>query len=412
MRRAWRFLAALGVASTLGGCVSDEAAIVHSVWRPADLAPVTRDVYFVTDRERDVQWGGYGKHWSDSASCGVRRATIPPAGLTREPPANGTLARVPGVPDFSCASAAGPMAAIAQAITEAAARKSCRSLLIYVHGFNTLFDGAALRAGQLAIDTQYPCIAAMFSWSSEGEVDRYAPDIEHSAYAVPTLEAFLRALAKTGLRIDIVAHSIGTRLTLSALSAIAHDDPPSGDVINQLVLAAADVGADPVNNDFVHLVKDALPFTHRITVYASSGDAVLAVSAVAHGYVPRAGHRPGADRKLETPGAGDHFVDVVDATDAPADLLGHSYYGLSYEAVSDIALALQGVPVTARLARTDGWPVTLVCQMRDEAPCDPALPRYVLVVSDARKPDWVTRFIRWLVPVLPRIELAPLTGGE
>src|SRR5215467_3141581 len=111
MRTAWRLLAALCVACTLGGCVSDEAAIVHSVWRPADGAPAVRDVYFVTDREPDKQFGGYGKHWSDSASCGVRRATIPPASLAGEPPANGTIARVPGVPDLACATAAGPMAA-------------------------------------------------------------------------------------------------------------------------------------------------------------------------------------------------------------------------------------------------------------------------------------------------------------
>jgi esterase/lipase superfamily enzyme len=410
MRTAWRLLAVLGAVCALGGCVSDQAAIVHSVWR--DTAPAVRDVYFVTDRERDVQWGGYGKHWADSTSCGVRQATIPPANPANEQPPNGTLARVSGTPDFACANAAGPMAAIARAIADAAAARHCGAVLIYVHGFNTLFDGAALRAGQLAADTQFPCVAAMFSWSSEGQVDRYAPDIEHSAYAVPALEAFLRALAKAGLRIDIVAHSIGTRVTLSALSAITHDNPPSGDFVDQLVLAAADIGADPVNNDFVHLMKDTLPFTHRITVYASSDDAVLAVSAVAHGYVPRAGHRPTADRTLETPDAGAHIVDVIDATDAPAELLGHSYYGLSYEAVSDIALTLQGVPVTGRLARNDGWPVTLICRGREGGACDPARPRYVLEVSDARKPDWVTQLIRWLVPVLPRIELAPLTGGE
>jgi esterase/lipase superfamily enzyme len=413
MRAVWRLLAALGVAFTLGGCVSDEAAFVHSVWRPADGAPAVRDVYFVTDRERDVQWGGYGKHWSDSTSCGIRRATIPPANLAGEPPANGTIARVPGVPDLACATEAGPMAAIVQMISDAAARKNCRAVLLYVHGFNTLFDDAARRAGQLASDTQFPCVAAMFSWSSEGEVDRYAADIEHSAYSVPALEAFLRALGKAGLRVSIVAHSIGTRVTLSALSSLAaHEDPPPENFIDQLVLAAADVGADPVNNDFVHLVKDALPFTHRLTVYASSGDAVLAVSAVAHGNVPRAGHRPNGDRKLETPGAAEHVVDVINATDAPAELLGHSYFGLSYEAISDIALSLQGVPVTARLAPNGAWPATLACRARDGGPCDPALPRYVLVVSDARKPDWVTRLIRKLVPVLPRIELAPLTGGE
>jgi esterase/lipase superfamily enzyme len=368
-----------------------------------------RDVYFVTDREHDVLWGGYGKHWSDSASCGVRRAAIPRANLANEPEANGTIARVADVPDFACTG--GAMDTIAHTIAEAAAKRSCRSVLIYVHGFNTLFDGAVLRAAQLAEDTRYACVAAVFSWSSEGEVPRFVADIEHSAYAAPLLETFLRALARRGLKIDVVAHSIGTRVTLSALSTYAHDAPTPGVLVNQMILAAADVGADPVNNDFAHLLKDAMPFVHRATIYASHGDAVLGVSAVAHGDVPRAGRRPLNDGKLQTPVATDHIVDVIDATEAPAELLGHSYFGLSYEAVSDIALALEDVPVRSRLEPNGAWPVTLVCEARDGRPCDPDRPRYVLNVSDARKPDWVTRLIRRLVPILPRIELAPLTSG-
>ena len=200
-------------------------------------------------------------------------------------------------------------------------------------------------------------------------------------------------------------------MALSALSAHAHDNPAPGVLADQLILAAADIGADPVNNDFVHLMKDALPFVHRVTVYASTGDAVLAVSAVAHGEVPRAGRRPMSDSKLETLKASDHTVDVVDASEAPAELLGHSYFGLSYEAVSDIALILQDVPIHARLEPNGAWPTTLVCQTRDGGPCDPARPRYVLAIADARKPDWVTRFIRKVAPIVPRIELAPLTSG-
>ena len=79
----------------------------------------------------------------------------------------------------------------------------------------------------------------------------------------------------------------------------------------------------------------------------------------------------------------------------------------------DIALTLRGEPATARLAQTAGWQATLVCEARDGGSCDPARPRYVLLVSDARKPDWVTRLIRRIVPIIPRIELAPLiSGGE
>ncbi len=114
-------------------------------------------------------------------------------------------------------SCGGDAAEFARAIAAEARARNCNEVLLYVvHGFNTLFEGAALRAGQLALDTRSDCIAAMFSWSSEGEIGRYVADIEHSAYAAPRLASFLRALSATGIRIDIVAHSIGTRVTLAA----------------------------------------------------------------------------------------------------------------------------------------------------------------------------------------------------
>ena len=397
---------ALAAALLLTGCVGDKAEYVHSVWRPAGASDVERVVYYVTDREADRNWpGGFGKHWSDTLSCGSVVAVIPPENLPGEQVPTGHIKPASAV-SASCGRD------FARTIAAEARGRHCNEVLIYVHGFNTLFDGAALRAGQLALDTRSDCVAAVFSWSSEGEIGRYVADIEHSAYAAPELEGFLRALAGAGLRVDIVGHSIGTRLALSALASMArHPDPPPDDFVDEMILAAADVGADPVNNDFVHLLNDARPFVRRTTVYASSGDAILAVSAVAHGDVPRAGHRPLGDRRLETHG-GDHAVDVVDATDAPAELLGHSYFGMSLEAVSDIALTLRGATVEQRLGKIDDWPVTLVCKPPQNASaCDPVLPHYVLNVALERRPDFWVRLVRRLAPLVPRIELAPLTGS-
>jgi esterase/lipase superfamily enzyme len=391
---------ALALAAALAGCVGDKAEYVHSVWRGADTQPIPRTVYYVTDRVAEAGWpGGFGKHWSDAPSCGTVTARIPPANLASEPYPTGALDKK--TQPMACGTGLDGFAHAMKAT-------GARCVLLYVHGFNTLFDGAALRAAQLAIDTATPCLAATFSWSSEGEVGRYIADIEHSAYAAPELEALLRALAATGLEVNIVAHSIGTRVTLQALSSITrHKEPAPENFVREMILAAADVGADPVNNDFAHLLADAKPFVRRATIYASAGDAVLAVSAVAHGDVLRAGRRVKGDRDLETPPGADHIVDVVDATDAPAELLGHSYFGLSYEAVGDIALTLDGVPVEARLKQTGDRPATLVCK----SACDAAGAHYALNVAEARKPDFFTRLIRRLVPFIPRIELAPLTGS-
>lgn len=407
MRILARLLLIAVLAAALSGCVGDKAEFVHSVWRPADGRPVVSTVYYVTDREPDRAWpGGFAKHWADKPSCGTVEATIPAANPPGQPIPTGT---VKALTVLDCGNA---LSGIVKQMAAAARARNCNEVLLYVHGFNTLFDGAALRAAQLAGDTQSGCLAAIFDWSSEGELGRYIPDIEHSGYAVPLLAQFLSALAGTQLRVDIIGHSMGGRVVLGALSALSvRADPPPAGFVSELLLAAADVGADPVNNDFAHLLHDAAPFARRVTVYASHGDAVLAVSAVAHGDVARAGSMPWRDRMLEG-SHGDHDVDVVDASDAPAETLGHSYFGLSYEAVSDMALALRGVPVERRLEPDGAWPPTLFCKpARGADRCDPKLPHYVLKVADARKPDFFLRLLRRLATLVPRLELAPLTGS-
>lgn len=395
-----RMSAVLALGAALSGCVGDKAEFVHSVWRTGDAAPTVSTVFYVTDREPDKAWpGGFAKHWGDAPSCGATEATVPALNLPNQPIPTGTIRTISSL---QCGSG---MTGIASAIALAAHTKTCNEVFLYIHGFNTLFDGAVLRAAQLVADTRSGCVAATFDWSSEGEIGRYIPDIEHSAYAAPLLAEFLRALAAQNLRIDVLGHSMGDRVLLQAVAALAHrTDPPREEFIDQMILAAADVGADPVNNDFAHLLNDARPFAHRITIYASAGDAVLAVSDVAHGNVPRAGHRPIGDGKLQTPRAADHIIDLVDATDAPAELLGHSYFGLSSEAISDTALILRDTPIEARTE-------TLVCKSHDDGPCDPALPHYHLIVADDRKPDFFVRLIRKLAPLVPRLELAPLTGS-
>ena len=251
-----RPLLALLIALLLTGCVGDKAEYVHSVWATPGAADRERTVYFATDRAADKDWqGGFGKHWADNLTCGSVVAVVPPDQIKDEPTGHlkqGAAAAMP---------CGGDAAQFARAIAAEAHARDCNEVLLYVHGFNTLFEGAALRAGQLALDTRSDCIAAVFSWSSEGEIGRYVADIEHSAYAAPELEAFLRALAAQGVRVDIVAHSIGTRVTLTALSSMArHANPPRAAFVNEMILAAGDIGADPVNNDFAHLLADARPF--------------------------------------------------------------------------------------------------------------------------------------------------------
>jgi esterase/lipase superfamily enzyme len=72
----------------------------------------------------------------------------------------------------------------------------------------------------------------------------------------------------------------------------------------------------------------------RITVYASKGDAALTASRSEQGGVARAGSVP--DDLKTIPG-----IEIIDASNVPADFYGHSYFSESTDAMTDIAAALR-----------------------------------------------------------------------
>jgi esterase/lipase superfamily enzyme len=278
----------------------------------------------------------------------------------------------------------------AKVATEA---KGCGRVLLFVHGYNTTFKTSLLRAGQIATDTQWTCAVALFSWSSEAKYDRYAADIERSGYAAPVLIDVLRALSATGLKVDIVAHSMGARVTLSALAALCgHRAAP---IAGQLILAAPDVSAEHDNDDFAHLLHVGAACTGRVTVYASDNDLILATSEGVHGGVPRAGRVP--ERDLQYVSADSH-IDIVDASAAPGDPFGHGYFLLSYEMMDDMMWTLSGLPIARRADPAALGGPTLSCA----GTCSDN--RYVLRVADSRAPDFQTRMLRLLWPLIFRVQ--------
>jgi len=48
--------------------------------------------------------------------------------------------------------------------------------LLYVHGYNTTFEGAAIRAAQIGFDLSMTGVTAFFSWPSRGEMRDYIKD--------------------------------------------------------------------------------------------------------------------------------------------------------------------------------------------------------------------------------------------
>jgi esterase/lipase superfamily enzyme len=305
---------------------------------------------------------------------------------------------------LACAADKNSLGGVVAAIQEQAKARNCNSVFLFVHGFHTGFDNSVLRAAQIAHDAQTGCAVASFSWSSEVRLDRYIADVEHSQYSEPLLAEFLRELAESGLRVNVLAHSIGNRMVLSVLSGFARGRLPIKEgFIDELVLVAGDVGTEKDNDDFAHLLRDATPYVRRTTIYASSLDSVLTISKGAHGGVPRLGREPEADLRYRADGK-THIVDVIDASGVPADILDHSYFTMSYEAVADMSMALAGVPTADRLTAQGGRMPSLVCDTAKNGLCGKDS-RTALAVGKDRHPRLVSRILVKLVPLIPFIPL-------
>ncbi len=393
MIRTFRW-AVLALAVGLAGCAVDDSGPVRSLWRPEDGKPTWLNVVYVTDRERDTSFaGGYATRWAGQPSCGTATTVVPAATAPGGTPQYGY---VESTHPTECAKGPNKLGAAIALIEEQAKAKHCQSVFLFVHGFHTGFDGAVLRAAQVAEDARTGCAIAAFSWSAEINVDRYIADIEHSDYAEPLLAEFLRELSESGLRVTVLAHSLGSRLMLMTLSAMGQSrQPPRTGFIDELVLAAADVGVEPKNNDFLKLMAGAAPFAKRTTIYVSHYDSVLQFSQREHGGVPRLGN---ATDLNFTGDSANHIIDIIDASQAPADRLDHSYYALSPETLIDMAQALDGVPVEQRLKPNGTTPPTLRC---GSAPCGD---KVQLNVAKGRGPRFLTRIILTVLPIVPLVQ--------
>ncbi|HEY8950506.1 MAG TPA: alpha/beta hydrolase [Rhizomicrobium sp.] len=356
--------------AALCGCVSyNNPYYVHSVWRPMDASDRRADVFFLTNRKPNPYWlpDKFDRTLA-GASCGILHVAVPPARLPR---GEALYAQESGREAFGCG---GNEAAFAARIAAAARARNCDSVLIYVHGFNTGFETAVLRAAQLGVDTQWPCVTAAFSWNSAGRRDSYESDRANATAAEPLFGDFLRALNRNGLRPSIIAHSMGTRLVLET---IAGDKSMSTD---EIIFAAPDIGIAA----FSRLVTAAWPRFQRLTIYTSDEDVALTISPRLNHGSARLGKDANGFRDI-------HSIDVIDASDAPADIIGHGYYGLSYEVLADMTLALAGETAEQRLSSQGAQPPTLA-RAEDGS--------YRLIVSWKRAPDIFTRIFRWLAGLI------------
>jgi esterase/lipase superfamily enzyme len=202
-----------------------------------------------------------------------------------------------------------------QAVSSRVAVSDRKEVFVFIHGFNTTFEDAALRTAQMASDLRLDGAPILWSWPSRGAVLGYWNDAKEAESEVEAaaLEAFLRdVVARTGAtRIHLVSHSMGARPLLAALKRIGN--PPEGVAppFEEIVLAAPDIGIKP----FDDVWPSVAGLGRRFTLYASARDKALALSRRINGMQMVGDASP----IVTKPG-----LQSVDTTDASGGLLGHS----------------------------------------------------------------------------------------
>lgn len=217
-------------------------------------------------------------------------------------------------------------------LNKAIERTDSRKLLIFTHGYNMGFAKAVRSLGQFSADLKFSP-ALLFSWPSQDSLVAYAQDGNQVEWAqAQFLEMLKGILDNTSVReIQLVGHSMGTRLAVNGLLTLAANRPERDlERIKNLVLIAPDIDADLFRRD----LAPRLEGTHvPVTLYASSADSALMASKTFFGY-PRAGDS-GAGLVVV------NGVETIDASVASGGVLGHAYFAEDPRIIGDFFSLLQ-----------------------------------------------------------------------
>jgi len=196
--------------------------------------------------------------------------------------------------------------------------------IVYVHGFNTSFEQAILRAAQIGFDIGIQSCMATFSWPSSGWYTLDEASIEASEVNFASFISDF--VSQTGVeKIHIIAHSMGNRLLMRSLNYLrqSRGAQHTAEVLGQAILAAPDVHQDTFRqfaSSFKHLAE-------QTTIYTSNKDRAIEASEFLH-LAPRVGFFP--------PIFVHSSLDTICVSDIDLSRLGHSYYADSRPVLSDI----------------------------------------------------------------------------
>ena len=315
LRQPLPLFAVLIVAASMVACAS----------RPESgfLAPVAESAIGATDhmllvattRERDDRPGTlFNGDRASSLDYATITVSIPPNHV----PSNIEWATTaPGDPttNFVVRDAAyldGDKAFVQTLNAQLAARpKGSRKVLVFIHGYNTLFAEGLYRFAQVVHDSKSPAVPVLFTWASRGKLKDYIYDTNSATAARDDLEHTLRlVLASDADQVNVLAHSMGNWVTVEALRQIKiSGDLKHADKFGMVVLAAPDIDIDVFKSQLRRFGQPKKPFY----IVLSRDDKALWLS----NFIAGGEGRVGADANVDELAA--LGATVIDLTDVKAD---------------------------------------------------------------------------------------------
>jgi pimeloyl-ACP methyl ester carboxylesterase len=205
-------------------------------------------------------------------------------------------------------------------------------LLLFVHGFNNRYEKAVYRFAQIAHDSKTDATPVMFTWPSRGSVFEYPYDKESTNYSRSALEAVLSAgVQQDEIKdITILAHSMGTWLTVESLRQMAIRNNGVPAKIANVILAAPDLDVDVFRQQLADMGPNRPKFTVFVSKRRSCADLVEAdFRKCRQAWPDRYQHDPAYRELLENEG-----ITVLDLSALQVgDSLNHSKFAESPEVV-------------------------------------------------------------------------------
>ncbi|MBP1853415.1 alpha/beta hydrolase [Rhizobium halophytocola] len=159
--------------------------------------------------------------------------------------------------------------------------------LVFVHGFNNTYEDSVFRLAQIVHDSKAEATPILFTWPSRAELLAYNYDKESTNYSRTALERTLRVLGDDPdvKDITILAHSMGTWLTMESLRQMGIREGHVHLKIHNVVLASPDIDIDVFAKQYVEMGSPKPKFT----IFVSQDDKALAASRLISGNVLRVG---------------------------------------------------------------------------------------------------------------------------